>query len=74
MSDPDVISVPAAAALIGCSRQKLLRDLHGDADFAAAIVIKVPGRYLRISRIRLLHHLHGEMWRDKLASIEPVRQ
>lgn len=68
--DPDVLTVPEAARLIGCTPRTLRGALADDDELRAAVVIAFPGRYVRISRPRLLHHLHGEQWRDKRAALD----
>jgi len=74
--DPDVLTVPEAAAIAGCSRWKLLRDLADDPELRSAIVIDWPGQ-TRISRPRLLRRLHGEeagdaKWAALMARDEPA--
>lgn len=63
MKDPDVLTIPQAARLCGCSEDKLRHDIQVDPEFAAAIVVPQPG-YTRISRPRLLRRIHGEDWRE----------
>lgn len=58
--DPDILSVAGAARLAGMDRHTFARYLADEScGLRAAVVIDLPGR-IRISRPRLLRHLHGE--------------
>ena len=67
MKDPNVLSVARAAPLAGVSPDRLRWRLKTDPEFREAVVIDMPGP-IRISRPRLLRHLHGEDWHSLIGA------
>lgn len=61
MRDPNVLTIPSAAVLIGITTETLRTWLKNDSELRAKIVIESPG-YTRISYPRLMRHLHGDEW------------
>lgn len=66
MRDPNILSVSQAALLAGVERHEFAYWLKTQPEFAAAIVINLPAKTTRISRLRLLRHLHGDDWQAVL--------
>jgi hypothetical protein len=58
MNDPNVLTVPQAAKLLGRDPQTI-RNWLKDESFHDAVVIQVPSGYPLISKPRLLRRLHG---------------
>lgn len=59
-TDANVLSVAQAARVAECDRHTFTNWLNERPDFAAAVVIDVPGARPRISKPRLERYLHGE--------------
>lgn len=60
-TDANVLSVAQAARVAECDRHTFTNWLNQRPDFAAAVVIDVPGARPRISKPRLLRYLHGDI-------------
>lgn len=68
MRDPNILTVSQAALLAGVERHEFARWLKTQPEFAEMVVIDLPAKTFRISRPRLLRHLHGDEWQTVAAA------
>lgn len=57
--DPNVLTIPQAARLMGVCDDTLRAQLRDDPEFYGRVAVTV-GRQIRVSRLRLERYLHGE--------------
>lgn len=68
MRDPNILSIAEAARLTGKDPHNFSKMLKDDPELALKLVIDLPCTRTLISRPRLMRLLHGEHWREDVAS------